>query len=281
MGTTYNGKPGNESRLGALTVTGATNATPIEITTSAAHGLYTGDRVQIVGVRGNTAANGTWTITKTAASTFTLAGSVGNGAWAAGGTQTATYLGLMPRVTLPDDGVDLRSAAALNIPNEDAKDAQAYLAERVGSWRVVDWRVGQAAFSFAAKLASITTYDTDFDGAPALAQYIDVQPGDRVEYDFGPFLVTAGTGDLEVKMAYDITEYGAATGHAFTDGIALVTVKANTKVPVHFHNAFEIGFSPTHGARIYPSFRGYDAGGSNWGCDASGANYSIRVWRQN
>lgn len=72
-----------------FTISGATNASPIEITvTAAAHRLATGDRVVITGVGGNTAANSTWTITKTAANKFTLDGSTGNGAYTSGGTVT-------------------------------------------------------------------------------------------------------------------------------------------------------------------------------------------------
>ena len=66
------------------TITGATNATPISITATA-HGYNTGDSVTIVGVGGNTAANGTWTITVTGANTFTLNTSVGSGAYTSGG----------------------------------------------------------------------------------------------------------------------------------------------------------------------------------------------------
>ena len=67
------------------TVTDATNATPIVIT-SAAHGLETGFRVTVASVGGNTAANGTFNITRVSASTFSLDGSVGNGAYTSGGT---------------------------------------------------------------------------------------------------------------------------------------------------------------------------------------------------
>jgi hypothetical protein len=67
------------------TLDNATNATPIQIH-SAAHGLSTGNRVKISGVNGNTAANGTWTITKVDADNFTLDTSVGNGAYTNGGT---------------------------------------------------------------------------------------------------------------------------------------------------------------------------------------------------
>lgn len=69
-----------------LTVTAATNATPIQITTSTAHGYATNDIVQIGGIVGNTAANRfNWKITVVDANNFTLNGSVGNGAWVSGG----------------------------------------------------------------------------------------------------------------------------------------------------------------------------------------------------
>jgi hypothetical protein len=72
------------SATGLLTVTGATNATPIVITLGANHGLKNGDRIAIAGVTGNTNANGEWTLASVGATTATLLGSVGNGAF--GGT---------------------------------------------------------------------------------------------------------------------------------------------------------------------------------------------------
>lgn len=75
---------GDEVGAGAA-ITGASNATPIEIT-SIGHPLGTGDQIYIVGVTGNTAANGYYTITNTGADIFTLDGSVGNGVYIAGGT---------------------------------------------------------------------------------------------------------------------------------------------------------------------------------------------------
>lgn len=71
----------------AQNITGATNASPIQITI-ANHGLSTGETVVIASVGGNTAANGTWAITVTGANTFTLNGSTGNGAYTSGGTAT-------------------------------------------------------------------------------------------------------------------------------------------------------------------------------------------------
>lgn len=67
------------------TITAASNASPIVIT-SAGHGLTTGSRVTISGVAGNTAANGTWVITRVDADTFRLDSSAGSGAYSSGGS---------------------------------------------------------------------------------------------------------------------------------------------------------------------------------------------------
>lgn len=77
-------------------ITGATNATPI-VVTSAGHGLAVGMLVTITGVVGNTAANvAAARISAVAANTFTLEGSVGNGAYVSGGTWVVTGLYKLP-----------------------------------------------------------------------------------------------------------------------------------------------------------------------------------------
>lgn len=72
-------------------VTGASNATPI-VVTSALHGLTVGASVTLSGVLGNTAANGTFTISAVTANTFTMTGSVGNGEYSSGGEWHMTGL---------------------------------------------------------------------------------------------------------------------------------------------------------------------------------------------
>lgn len=72
------------------TVSGATNTSPIQITTLAANALTTGQTVVITGVTGNTAANGTFTITVIDNTHFTLDGSTGNGTYAGSGTVQGT-----------------------------------------------------------------------------------------------------------------------------------------------------------------------------------------------
>jgi len=68
------------------------NAAPIAITTTVAHGLSDGSQVKISGTAPNTAAEGFWTVTVTGANSFELNGSDGtlSGVYVAGGTtQTA------------------------------------------------------------------------------------------------------------------------------------------------------------------------------------------------
>lgn len=67
-------------------ISGATNATPIVITTSGDHGLTNGVTVKISGVGGNDAANDTWTITVLSSTTFSLDTSSGDGDYDGGGT---------------------------------------------------------------------------------------------------------------------------------------------------------------------------------------------------
>ena len=75
-----------------VTITGATNATPI-VVTATAHGLYTGDWISISGITGNTNANGFFKVTRLTADTFSLqnystgADIAGNGTY--GGTPVA------------------------------------------------------------------------------------------------------------------------------------------------------------------------------------------------
>lgn len=102
-------------------VAGASNTTPIEITTVGDHGIETGDTVTIAGVLGNTNANGTTTVTVTGDATFLLTGTVGNGLYAGGGEWT--YQTQQQRVTYGEQAVlvgsptlDIGSVAGQALP---------------------------------------------------------------------------------------------------------------------------------------------------------------------
>lgn len=78
-----------------LTITAATNATPVVLTTSAPHGFNRPAHGVVSGVGGNTGANGLWVLTPATASTFTLStfdgqgnvvNSIGTGPYTSGGT---------------------------------------------------------------------------------------------------------------------------------------------------------------------------------------------------
>lgn len=89
---------------GIDTVTNATNASPIVITTSAAHNLQSGQRLQMSGIGGNTAANGTFFITVLSSTTFSLNGSNGNGAYTSGGQAYLETYWDSPRCNISRDG---------------------------------------------------------------------------------------------------------------------------------------------------------------------------------
>ena len=96
-------------------ITGATNATPI-VVTSAAHGFSNGDKVTISGVLGNTAANGTFLVAGKTTNTFelnTLAGAnvAGTGTYTSGGKLTSG--------TNTAEGV-INSNRAYLIPDDDS-----------------------------------------------------------------------------------------------------------------------------------------------------------------
>jgi hypothetical protein len=82
---------GSASSFESGSVTGATNASPIVIT-SAAHPVVTGQSVTVASVGGNTAANGTFIATYVGTNTFSLGGTTGNGSYTSGGTWKTTGL---------------------------------------------------------------------------------------------------------------------------------------------------------------------------------------------
>lgn len=73
---------------GTLSITGATNTSPIHITTSSTSGLYNGQLIYISGVGGNTAANGLVRIGQVLDTSHFTISTNGNGNYTTGGTIT-------------------------------------------------------------------------------------------------------------------------------------------------------------------------------------------------
>lgn len=125
MSTARSGDPDNVSGNLVATVLDASNTTPIVMTTVAAHGYSDNDIVDVEGVTGNLGANGyARKITYLSPTTFSIDGSVGTGAYVAGGT--VTDRSLTPTILRPDDG-DLRSAASVNAAIDALADRTQFL----------------------------------------------------------------------------------------------------------------------------------------------------------
>ena len=88
-GSTGNGAYTANSGSWTPAITNASNASPIVITTGASHNLTSSPQmtVNVTGVTGNTAANGTWIVTIINGTQFSLNGSTGNGAFTSNASQ--------------------------------------------------------------------------------------------------------------------------------------------------------------------------------------------------
>jgi len=74
------------TNVGGGVIATANNGGEVEIQTSSAHGLTSGDCVNVAGVAGTSEANGDWTVVVVDADQFTLTGSVYANPWTSGGT---------------------------------------------------------------------------------------------------------------------------------------------------------------------------------------------------
>ena len=98
----------------------ASYTSPISVGTAAAHGLVTGQQVSITGVEGDTAANGTWTVTVADSTHFTLNGSTGNATYTGGGTVTSNPMGYYDAETVAAAETALgRSLYLFNGPSDN------------------------------------------------------------------------------------------------------------------------------------------------------------------
>jgi hypothetical protein len=220
MSSAYNGLPGNESRKATLTVSGATNATPIQITTTAAHGLATGERVWIYGVQGNNAANGVFYVSVTGPTTFTLysgftagapSGAVaGSGAYVAAGARVCAPLTWTASSLLPDDG-DPVNASSINTPLEGNFDREAWLLGRAGRYACSHATDGSTYAVPNAFFAFVNTGAPGWGPNVALGGGIDILPGDVLEMSVSiNAALTTGAGPVALRLSVAFTDYGGA-----------------------------------------------------------------------
>jgi len=288
MSSTYRGVPGNEAFASSVAISSSTNATPIEITTSSAHGLKTGDRVRIVGHTVNLAANGIWAITWVSSTKFTLDTSVGVGVGA--GTGNVYPYGFSLAVTIPDDG-DPATASSINVPNEANLDRVAFLAERVGAWRfkerayVTKAGAGPGSSITASTTCSVNAwaFDSNADGAWAVrpSVYVDVNDYVEVELTGTVQVESLPTTNLALGIGFIFREHGAAFSSAtiaMQDGYQ------------QFEYSHVLGFhlkargylaGITRGAVLYPVLMNYGIAGATKYYLLGDLSATAKVWRAN
>jgi len=135
-------------------ITGATDASPIEFTTSANHGLSTGATVYIDQVAGNLAANGgPYTIVVDSATTFHVVGLNGTGAYTSGGY---VYVPDAQNWAVPFPCLDAPTAPALD---SDPNSSLEFLNVPPGFWAGLRalMHVAKAGHAYLANI--IVTYD--------------------------------------------------------------------------------------------------------------------------
>ena len=145
LGAAING-PGGAGYV-PPTVSGATNATPIEITTAANHGLVTGAIVAIRDVEGNSAANGTFKVTVGGDATkFTLNDSdgTGSGVYTRGGRVYTGFLDTHRGINLKAYA-DRYNTAAVPVAGRIPMDSPARVQMEFAPYDHYRWRLPPGA----------------------------------------------------------------------------------------------------------------------------------------
>jgi hypothetical protein len=169
MPTTYPGTPGNISGSlpAAIAVTSTSNSNPVIVTTSAPHGLTTGDVVDLTGNVSGDQRNGVWKVTVTGGSTFTIPF---NGTGFAGGASgTVQPLKLAGPIQQPVDG-DAATAssgpAAIDTTIDSLSDRTAFLGVATGAYKLAQVSI----VSFAS--LSLGTWAAQTAGAITAGQLV-------------------------------------------------------------------------------------------------------------
>lgn len=297
MSTQYAGRPGNESIATNQIVIAATNATPIEVQTSAPHGLSEGERVLIYGVVGNAATNAVAYVHVTDVDKFEIyqawsGGAValpiaGSGAYTSGGI--VQPLAWASTLQLPSDG-DAITAASVNVATEGEADREAWLLERTGAYRLASVSrfaivpAGPGATTCAAMTAGSGAWgdagalNTAIDGLYALGA--DVLPGDMLEITATGTVDASGAVKLALRIGLEFAEYGAAWTGASTQTIdCSIGVDASSYVGV---SLVGVTFpSATNGGQIKPRLQHYGIGAAAGYQLYGDWVFELRVWRAN
>lgn len=175
----------------AITV-GPTNATPI-VCTITAHGYTTNDILVISGTTGNTAANGNFQISPVTANTFTLLGSVGNGA--PGGSPIAQLLNGAADTTLTTDSGVARVIGTPTNPSANIYKSVATLAF-VSTLSIVEWGIFSALTTgtmWDRRWFNSGSSPSTTAAAPLTPSAIGVNSGDSIQVSYSLTISAGGS----------------------------------------------------------------------------------------
>jgi hypothetical protein len=226
MSTPYRGIPDNETwePASAPTIASSTDASPIVITTAAAHGLTDGDAVWIIGHAANVTANGVRIARVRTPTTFALltpstrTNIAGAGAGAGGATGTVVPLRWSAAETVPDDAASLTTCAPINAPIEGALDRLAALAMNlvaggeVGGVVLARTSPTNTLFTSWGSGVLTTSLWQEITDITALLPPVDVLPGDRVTIEMAFNITTSGAAsdDIALGIFTSLADYGVS-----------------------------------------------------------------------
>lgn len=300
MPTTYNGLPGNEARKAPLTITNATNAiapNPIQITTSAAHGLTSGEYVYIYGVQGNLAANGRFYIAVTGVTTFTLyssfvAGNVsgpvsGSGAYVGTGANVCQPLAWNVAGTLPDDG-DALNATAINTPLEGNFDRETWLLGRAANYALSGVYKDNLPFA----LPTVATAMNIISGAPgwgvpqniagpSISDPKHVLYGDVIEMVYTTTAaITAGGGPMALRLELQLCDWNGGVLYTFNgQAVSLdLAVQVGMSLQLMFDTSV-LGPALSASREALVNIAAYSAAGAQQATLYGSSHLTTRIWR--
>jgi hypothetical protein len=187
MGNPYNGNSANISYPLSLNITGISGSGLfILITTASSHHFATNDVVEIQGTTFSSgAANGTWAITVTGVTQFSIPVSGVYGSGSSGGTVQS--LAMSPQITLMSDSTDPLNAAHLNPPWESLADRTQALSLATGAWKIAQinrfyWNA--LGSNPTVSFSSAGTTWSDFSPSFVYSGTKDLLAGDQIDVDF-------------------------------------------------------------------------------------------------
>lgn len=223
-----------------LSITGATNANPIVITTAVANGLLNGSRVNIQGVEGNTAANGSFFAKPLTSTTFEIYNYYGTNIWSGGVEGNGTYVANTGRMTAGGMTVSVNQdtvviTASGLMPNQNVPDS---FTIPVGSISSING-VAPTDTTLNGIIAALTTLAKGVTGNQSTrgtqASYTMVRPTGTSAYSTAKAVL--GT-NLAVSGATNATPIVITTGtHNLVDRqpVTIASVGGNTNANGNFY----------------------------------------------